>query len=210
MSSTFTYNRSLTGAGKTISKSVQRTDDADLSWEISLPVAEAGQLTTRVGDTSGTITMTDAGHGIATGEVVDIYHSGGVSYGATVGTVAGTSVPFTGASGDVLPSNLTAVTVAEQVILNTNIDGDALAIIGIQADFPTQASTDAVHLDMQDSGNATIEEIDLAGREPAIYDIGGGASNVFTGNPITHCHCSQGGVTEAVTLKILSLEDATP
>jgi hypothetical protein len=200
------------GAGVSLSQGIVRTSEGGLSWELSLPVAEAGQLTTRSSDTAGTITMDDAGHGITTGEIIDIYDPAGgtVSYGATVGTVAGDSVPFTGASGDVLPANLTNVTVAEQVILNTPIDGDAILIIAIIVEFPTSASTDQAHLDMQDSGNATIEEIDLTANGLVVHDITGGDTNVFTGNPITHIHCSQGGVTEACTLKIIDLEDATP
>lgn len=207
---TATYGVSLSIGGSNIQKSVQRTADHPNPYEVSLPVAEAGSLTTRSTDTAGTITMDSGGHGITDAEVIDIYWDGGVAYGATVGTVSGTSVPFTGASGDVLPSASTAVTVAEQVIINTTIDGDTVSIIGIVAEFPTSSSSDQAHVDFQDSGDATIEEIDLTANVPVVHDIDGGATNVFTGNPITHVHASQGGVTEACTLKVLSLEDSTP
>ena len=206
---TVTYNVSLSGSGVSIANPVTRTGDSLKVWEVSLPVAEAGSLTTRASDTAGTITMTDGGHGIATGEVVDIYWSGGVAYGATVGTVSGTSVPFTGASGDVLPIATTAVTVAEQVSINSTIDGDNIVIIGFELSL-TSGSTDKAHLDMQDSGAATIEEIDLTANTPVVHDITGGATNVFTGNVITTTLASQGGTTAAATLKIVSLEDSTP
>lgn len=205
-----TYGVSLTVGGSNIQKTVTRTADHPNPYEVSIPAAEAGSLTTRTSDTAGTITMDDAGHSIQTGDVIDIYWSGGVAYGATVGTVSGTSVPFTGASGDALPAASTAVTVDEQIIINTQIDGDTVKILGLVVEFPTSSSTDKAHVDMQDSGNATIEEIDLTANTPVVHDIEGGATNVFTGNPITHSHVSQGGTTEACTLKILSLEDSTP
>jgi len=63
---------------------------------------------------------------------------------------------------------------------------------------------------MQDTGSASIEAIDLTANVPQVYDIDGGATNVFTGNPITKSYAANGSATEAMTLKILSLEDSTP
>jgi hypothetical protein len=74
-------------------------------------VSAPGTLTTRSDDDTGTLTMDDGGHGIATGAVVTLLWDGGSRGGVAVGTVAGVSVPIDGGSGDVLPATSTAVRV---------------------------------------------------------------------------------------------------
>jgi len=93
---TFRNNQTVTGGGAVIKQE-------------EYAAAKAGTLTTRTSDTAGTLTMA-SGHAITTGAKVDIYWSGGIAYNATVGTVAGDSVPFTLANGDALPAAATAVT----------------------------------------------------------------------------------------------------
>lgn len=208
---TFNYGVSLSGGGVSISQSLSRTADGSGSRSVVLPVGAAGSLTTRTDADTGEITADDAGHGIETGDIVDIYWDGGVQYGATVGTVSGTAIPIDAGSGDDLPAADTDIVVSKQVDINAAIDGDELSIIGIEASYVSATSTAKAHLDMQDSGDATIEELDLTANTPQIYDIEGGTgSNIFTGNPITHISASNGSATEVCTLKLLWLEDATP
>jgi hypothetical protein len=175
----------------------------------ALVAAQTGTLTTRTDDDTGEATLS-TGHGITTGVVVDIYWAGGVRYGVTVGTVAGNVVPFgapggTG-SGDALPVQTTAVTVVVQTTIEVNFDGDDAQIIGIFYSNPSDTGANA-HLDLQDSGNASIEEIDLVhdtanGADDGIYDIANGDTNVFTGNRITKGKASHDS-TSAGTLYIL-------
>ena len=76
----------------------------------TLPVAKVGQLTTRTNGTEGELTMA-GGHGITTGDRLDLYWNGGSRRGITVGTVDTNAVPLTDTgSGDVLPANMTAIT----------------------------------------------------------------------------------------------------
>lgn len=205
------YGVSLQIGSLSINKSVTRTGDHENNYSVSLPAAETGVLTTRTSDSVGTITMDDAGHTIQTADVIDLFWTGGgVRYGVTVGTVSGTSVPITGGSGDVLPASSTALAVDEQVVVNTVIDGDNIQIIGLMLENPDATSTALGHVDMQDSGPATIEEIDLTSNVPRVYDIVGGDTNVFTGNVIQTTKASNGDSANACTLKIMSLEDSTP
>lgn len=88
------------------------TAAASLGANESLPAAPTGVLTIRTSGTAGTLTMDSAGHGITTGARLDIYWAGGSCRGALVGTVAGTSVPFTAAVGTALPASSTAITAA--------------------------------------------------------------------------------------------------
>ncbi len=81
----------------------------------SVPAAKAGALTTRTDNTTGTVTMTDSGHGITTAAKVDIYWAGGSRRNVTVGTVSGTSVPISAGSGDNLPAATTVLAVVVPV-----------------------------------------------------------------------------------------------
>lgn len=202
-----TYGVSLSIGGISVQKSIARTADHPNTYEVSLPIATAGTLSTRTDDDTGDITLS-AGHGLTSG-TYDVYWSGGVQYGCT-GTIDSNTLSIDAGSGDVLPAEDTAVTVCKQVQINTAIDGDNIKVIGISAEFATAGSTDKVHLQFQDTGSAEIAEIDVTANAPQVWDVEGGSDNPFTGNPITVAYASQGGTTEACTLKILSLEDSTP
>lgn len=74
--------------------------------------AKTGQLTTRTDNDTGVLTMA-GGHGIITGNLVDVYWTvGGVNFSRTgmTATVAVNAVTVDGGSGDNLPTNLTNVT----------------------------------------------------------------------------------------------------
>lgn len=205
---TATFAIALEAGGVSIRKTITRTADHPNSYEVSLAAGKAGQLTTRTDANTGTLTM-GGGHGITTGAIIDIYWSGGVQYNVTVGTVSGNSVPFDAGVGDNLPTNLTNVVACVQTVINTPIDGDRLAILGICLES-SEASGAKGHVDFQDASDDSIAELDLVGNEPRVFDITGGATNIFTGDPITHIQASNGSSTAAATLKIVALEDATP
>lgn len=103
-------NFNLGGLSFNLSETVEGNDV--FSVVIEVPVAQGGVLTTRVDNDDGTLTMTNAGHGILTGDIIDLYWTGGVRRRVVVGTVSGTSVPFgavTPGSGDNLPVATTAM-----------------------------------------------------------------------------------------------------
>ena len=78
----------------------------------SILAAQPGVLTTHSTNTTGSLTMTSASHGIITGQRIDIYWAGGACYNAVAGTVAGTVVPIASVSGGSnLPASLTPVTI---------------------------------------------------------------------------------------------------
>lgn len=213
LGATFTYGVSVSGGGLSIAKSIARTGDHPNTYEITLPVGTAGTLSTRTDDDTGVVTA--AGHTLLVGDKVNVFWSGGKRYGMTVSAVAGNDVTVgTGAgetgSGDVFPAATTAVVITKQVSINTQIDGDEIEIIAIIAEASDPNSTAKAHIDLQDSGGATIEALDLTANVSRVFDIAGGDTNVFTGNPITVSKAANGSATEELTLKILSLEDSTP
>lgn len=207
---TLQYSIAVNGVGGSISKTISRTGDGGVIAEITVAVGEAGTLTTRTNDTSGTITMSDGGHGIATSDNVNVFWSGGVAYDVTVGSVSGTSVPISGASGDALPVATTAVVVAVRQTFNVSIDGDELGLLALLADYSSSSETSKSHVQFLDSGSAEVAEIDLTALEPRVYDITGGDTNPFTGNVIASGAAANASTSNALTLKILAVQDATP
>lgn len=211
---TGTLSITATIAGKTITSGpMTRTGDSPAAPEFAVPLAKAGQLTTRTDNDTGTITMAAGDHGITTGAVVDIYWSGGARYGVLVGTVSGTSVPIgadNSGTGSNLPTNLTNVTVSVQTAFNCLIDGDALALMVVKLESASPLATGAGYVAFKDASNAIILALSLSAGKVLPYDIAGGASNPFTGNPITKGVYSQADTVNLATLILGILQDGTP
>jgi hypothetical protein len=203
-----TYGLTLSVGGVSIQKTAVRSGDHSNTYEVALPAAlPVGSWVKTDPDTAaGTFSP---GHGQTTG-VYDVYWTGGLRYGVTI-TVTGDALALEGGTGTDFPEtgNLTVVA-CKQVSINTAIDGDAIEIIGFSLEYADSGATSVGHVDLQDSGPATIEEIDLNANVPLVYDIDGGATNVFTGNPIVATKASHNNTAAAATLKICSLEDSTP
>jgi len=176
---TGTMNMTLSAGGITIQGLASRTAEGQISQEVSLPAAEAGTLSTRTADDEGTFTI--AGHGFVVGDILDVYWSGGVRYGMKVTAVSGNDVTAGGVTGpgagDVLPAASTAVAVDEQVVINTDFDGDNVRIIALQ-------STRTGHFDFQDVGSASLHAASLTASEPWWWVSGTGVSNPLAGNPV--------------------------
>lgn len=126
--------------GITFSSTLTRSADGQIGHQFDTPQAWSGTLTTRTDDFNGTITMTSGSHAISTGDTIDLFFvhpTTGVNqamYGATVGTVSGTSVPFTTAvaatAGAVLPTADDPITGMTQVVVDSDWDADKLVAIG--------------------------------------------------------------------------------
>lgn len=207
-----THAQSITGGGISIQTlPVVRTNSGPIALEDTLSAAKSGTLTTRTDNNTGTLTMA-SGHGITDGQIIDIYWSGGVHRSATVGTVSGTSVPIDNGIGDNLPTANTAITAVVQKSINLAIDGDNAKIVAMVLETVDKSLRTAGNVQFRDSSNAVIAEIDLVANVPQVWDIEGGSSNPFTGNPITNLKASQANTTttETYTLKIVGVQDASP
>jgi hypothetical protein len=174
----------------------------DAAAPITLPPANAidGADFTNNADGSATATLADE-HTLEDGKA-DLYWDGGIRYGCDV-VVAGNSVTISGGAGDDLPASGTASTIANQVQINTPIDGDEVAMIAIGA-------TRRAHLDLQDAGGATIKSLELQAGEPFGWDSQAATANPLSGDPIVRTMASNGSEAGPATLQILVLEDSTP
>jgi len=126
-------SRSVSGF-VSMSDSVNLTDSIGVQANPTIPAAQPAILSTRTDNTDGTLTMSNIGHGINTGQRFDLYWVGGHCYGVVAGTVSGTSIPFTGVSGGAsLPPQGTAVSVGICVSSAFALTGDNLTALACLA-----------------------------------------------------------------------------
>ncbi len=198
----------VSGAGGNISQTFNRSADSAINHNIAIPAAKTGTLTTRTDNDTGVITL-GVSASISTGAVVDVYWSTGRRYGVTVGTVSGTSCPIDLGAGDNLPSTSTAVTISPQITVVTTIDGDNLSLLSFKQHYNDTTVTSASHLDLLDDADAEVVGLTLNANEVKLYDITGGATNVFTGNIITQLKCSNKSSAAAAILQVLGVQDGS-
>ena len=169
--------------------------------------AQTGTLTTRTDDDTGVATLS-TGHGIETADVVDVYWSGGVRYGMDA-TVATNAITVDGGAGDALPVQDTAVTVVVQTDWEMDFDGDDVQIIGVFYRNPSDTGAKA-HVDFQDSGDASINELDLVhetanGGCDQIVNISAGDTNTYTGNAVALSKVSHDSESAATVYCLVGL-----
>lgn len=202
------YSLAVNIGGVSIQKAILRTADHPNTYEVSLDAAKAVTGWTKTDANTADCTLPNS-HGYSNG-TFDAYWSNGTRYDLT-GTINTNAMNLDGGSGDDFPAtNTTGVTVCKQTQINTSIDGDAIAIAALSLEYTDSASTSVGRLLFEDTGGGDIASIELTANQPAVYDIDGGATNVFTGNTITVCRASHSDSSNSPTLKIASLEDSTP
>ena len=203
-------SKTVTGSGETLTSQVQRSPDNVSDYgPITLPVGKTGTLSTRTDANTGELTLT-GGHGIVTGQIIDLYWPGGRRYNVVVGTVSTNVVPIDLGSGNDLPLAAAAIVATPQVQINTAIDGDNLSVLAIKAGYVSLASTAVGHISFFDAADDEIAAVDLDANSVQIHDIEGGDANAFVGDPITYCLASNGSSTEVATLYVKVGQDSTP
>ena len=177
MGMAFRSSKSVTAGGKRFQQTKTVTTEAHTVREISLPAAKTGNLTTRTSDTVGTLTM-DAGHGIATADLIDLYWEGGSRRSVIVGTVSTNSVPISGGSGDVLPadeSEITAMVQNVETVVVLAADVRALAVeVGAKATiiFKEADNTEIYDRTFKDGAGADLWHEEGPDANPIGEDIG--------------------------------------
>lgn len=202
------YSVNVQGGGVSISRSFLRTSDNANGYDPVIPAGKSGTLTTRSDANTGTLTLS-GGHGIITGQIVDLYWAGGMRYGVEVGTVSGNSVPFDLGAGDDLPIATTAIVCSPRVQINATIDGDGLELISMDPGYTDSSSTAKAHAEFQDADDDTIAEIDLFANVTRTIDVDGGDTNPFTGDVINRVFVSNGSSSADMTFKMVVSQDST-
>jgi hypothetical protein len=200
---------SFSAGGVSISGVKQRSADSAVGYDIEIPQAEAGTLTTRTNTTDGIATLT-SGHGIETNAVVDVYWTGGTRRAADVSASNATTATFGGGSGDNLPDANTSITLAPVVDANIEMIGNDTKLIGVQHYIPAAGSANAAFINLRDSGANSIHTISLASNEPVLIDIEGGDTNPLVNTTVSTGRISSNYTGGTSQLRLNALIDSTP
>jgi hypothetical protein len=190
---TATNTQVIQVAGISIQSTQLRNGTGQIGQEVSLPKGSAGSLTTRTNNTDGVVTL-GAGHGLQTGDKVDLYWSGGQRYGVSI-TVNVNAITITGGAGDNLPVQDTAVVMTKQVVIDTDFDGDLVQMIAA-------VNTQKGNLDFQTNADVSILARGLVANEAWQWAADTGAANPLTGDPVGKVRASNGSATVDSVLKI--------
>ena len=96
------------------------------------PAAKVGVLSTRTSATAGVFTKTT--HGILDTATVALFWTGGKRYNVNVDSVTSDTITFSGGSGDNLPTEAAAISIAQMIQLDTPFNGSNLQAICLIAD----------------------------------------------------------------------------
>jgi len=126
-----TLTQTVSVAGMSLQGTTTRQSDSRLGYSSDpvLPAAKSGSLTTRTDADTGVLTL-GSGHGIVTGDKVDVYWSGGLRYAMDVTADDETTITVDSGDGDDLPAEDTAVTVGKCVEVDFALTGDNVVMIG--------------------------------------------------------------------------------
>lgn len=179
-------------AGQTITQVTTDSHDGGNTVTAYPLAATSGTLSTRTDNDTGVVTA--SGHSISTSDVVDVYWTGGMRYGMTA-TVSGDDITVDGGAGDNLPTVDSAVTIAQQEIVQMDFDGTKLIALVVGSDLRCS-------LDFQTSGNSSLLHVELAGSgEAYTWSTSHGASTPLNGT-LDHVDLSCGSTTAAATISI--------
>lgn len=202
-----TVGTSATAGGYTFTDSATISGDGLVLRDPSIAAAKTGTLSTRSSDTAGTLTMS-SGHGFTDGQKIDIYWSTGQCTRATIGTVATNSVPFTGAGGDVLPAQGTAITAMVETVEDFDIDAADLEFLALKAGT---AACSATFLDGSSAvvGRVLVSAADgTAGttQHHYVWHSGSGVDDPISDDAVSVClsHGSSAAAQTVVCAAVLS------
>lgn len=185
------FSKSINGF-VSFNESVTISDDAGILGNPTVLAAQPGVLTTRTNNTSGSLTMTNSSHGIVTGQRVDLFWTGGSCYGATVGTVSGTTVPIATVSGG---NNLPIATTAIQVGIATAVE---FGVIGNNMQALAMTSSQEGYF-VFNTGSADSYAVRITASTVPSWKLGDAGTNPLAGVTITTVYCSHNLTTSSDT-----------
>lgn len=172
MAKTTTISSNITIAGSSISNRATLTSDTWASWTDTLEAADGGSLTTRTSDTEGVITLDDSAHALETGDVLDIYWTGGKRRGVAV-VVSVDEATISGGSGDVLPTQASDISVAKVKEVDMDFNPSNMRAIAVSLNQAGQ-------LVFINSSNAELANYTLVADQGWMWFDGNGYDNPLT------------------------------
>jgi hypothetical protein len=187
--------------GQTVPIQINRSQDGTGLWTPNVAAGNAGTLSSRTDNDTG-IAALSAGHGILTGDKVDVFWTGGRRYGMTA-TVSGNSVTVDLGAGDILPALNTALIVCKRQVVNAAFDPDDVSVLLITA-------TRRVSVAFVDAGGLTLLALDLGAGECCLWWTNSGIVRPMSGNPVAAIWVGNGDSAGAVDVTVAAVYDATP
>ena len=162
--------------GVSIQGKIVHDAEGEIGQTVDIPKGQAGTLTTRTDNDTGIATLS-TGHGLVTGNKVDVVWAGGSRIGMDA-TVSGNAVTVNLGAGTNLPAQDTAVTLYRRLIINQVFDGDK--VLQIEALLPVAGVMSII----SDAPAAIVDETPLVANKPWFWFEGTGAANPLTGETV--------------------------
>jgi hypothetical protein len=177
-----------------------RDYEGSITHQGSLPAGKAGTLSLRTDNDSGEATL-GGGHGIETGDEIDIFWAGGSRYGVTVGTVDGNTVPFGAGggegAGDNLPAQATAIVVTKRKVIT-----DGMTFAGNNLKMLVIHCPKRIRFTFESGAGAALLSLDLPANEPWSWLSDQGVTNPLAGVTPASLHLANGESDAAATVKV--------
>lgn len=198
----------ISGAGLTISQDWTRTADGPIGCDPTVSTAKALSSWVNTDDDTAAGTLA-GGHGWASGKG-DVYWTGGRRYDVDI-TISTNDVTLDGGTGDAFPATANAtVVLAMHQQVNLAIDGDLVEAVAFMFESTSNTSTARGHIHAEDAAGDVIADLDFIANKPRLWDIEGGQTNTFTGDPIATLFITMDSATETVKFKTIGVQDVTP
>jgi hypothetical protein len=185
------------------------TADTNNPFEVTVPAAKAGTLTTRTDNDTGIVTVA-SGHGITTSNKIDLYDADGVIIRKDMDVTAtgSTTISIDAGSGSNLPVLNTAVRVAKRLVISpVFFDESGMQMFGIELKVPG-ASTKG-RANFLDGAASSVGDLSLTANSGLIRNVAGGDTAPISDDAEV-IHATNGNDTLDATLTIISMEDRTP
>lgn len=190
-----------TNSGRLMTRVITKTAESKLSSSAVLPAAKTGTLSTRTDNNTGILTMA-AGHGITTGQRLDLYWAGGSRRGMVVGTVATNSVPIDLGAGDNLPVLTTAITAQVPTafafdLVGNNMVGLACGVIA--------GSGGPMQFTFEDIVPAEVFNVTVQTTSFYDWNVDEGVTNPMAGDTPVVVYASNGDSANTVTVAVCAI-----
>ena len=207
MSQAIQSSKGLVGGGLVLQPTQKNRQCEHVSpYVFTLAAFKAGTVSQRIDANTGELTL-GTGHGIETGDVVDIHwRIGTTNYcqrKVTVGTVIGNTVPIDAGVGDDLPVLTTAIVCCKQRSEKVTANSAGLQILGLLAKDLTGVAVEGVQLGFVTAGGTVAYHPLLSLDDLVQSDVAAGEANPLGGTDIATLTMTNGSASVAIDLQVL-------
>ncbi len=201
MPETIVSSRTVVIQGDTYVQQFTSTSNAAIPFSQSIAAAKVGQLTTRTDANTGVLTMA-GGHGITTGQRLDVYWvvaPAGSRRGMTT-VVSGNAVTIDLGSGDDLPTNLSAVTAMVPTSQALVVTGSNAVALAVSNPSTLTAATFVFALTDNSEVKAYVQAAATTYPSSTVWATEDGTTNPLAASAVTQVFLSHGNSAGAVVL----------